>query len=319
MKWKNERRWIALVPWLFVVTVQAASTAEPWWQPAPAADGGAIGVLRSPADDRHYRYLRLANGLQVVLISDPEGDKSAAALSVGAGSFDNPPDRPGLAHFLEHMLFLGTEKYPEPGAYQAFISDHGGTHNAYTSLEQTTYFFDIDAPHLEAALDRFAQFFIAPRFDPQYVERERQAVDAEYRLKLRDDGRRQGDVLAEVVDPAHPLAKFSVGNAQTLADDGERSVRADLLDFYRKHYSPARMALAVAGKEPLDALERRLAVAEYLAGGVYTIADIAAWPFVDAIAQGDAGIIAARPGLARWHGLVGARPAVQRGMRVPLD
>lgn len=256
MKWKNERRWLVLVPWLFAVTVQAGSAAEPWWQPAPAADGGAIGVLRSPADDRHYRYLRLANGLQVVLISDPDADKSAAALSVGAGSFDNPPDRPGLAHFLEHMLFLGTEKYPEPGAYQAFISDHGGSHNAYTSLEQTTYFFDIDAPHLEAALDRFAQFFIAPRFDPQYVERERQAVDAEYRLKLRDDGRRQGDVLAEVIDPAHPLAKFSVGNAETLADDGKRSVRADLLDFYRKHYSPARMALAVAGKESLDALER---------------------------------------------------------------
>jgi len=258
MRWKQERRWIGLACWLCAVlgAVQAAFAAEPWWQPAPAADGGAIGVLRSPADDRHYRYLRLANGLQVVLISDPEGDKSAAALSVAAGSFDNPPHRPGLAHFLEHMLFLGTEKYPEPGAYQAFISDHGGSHNAYTSLERTTYFFDIDAPHLEAALDRFAQFFIAPRFDPQYVERERQAVDAEYRLKLRDDGRRQGDVLAEVVDPAHPLAKFSVGNAQTLADDGPRSVRADLLDFYQQHYAPERMTLAVAGKAPLDALEQ---------------------------------------------------------------
>ena len=202
---------IGLTGWaLFWATAASCAGEASWWRPAPVADGGAVGIYRSPADDRHYRYLRLDNGLQLVLISDPDGDKSAAALSVATGSFDNPRDWPGLAHFLEHMLFLGTEKYPEPGAYQAFISAHGGSHNAYTSLERTTYFFDIDSAHLEPALDRFAQFFIAPRFDAEYVERERNAVDAEYRLKLRDDGRRRGDVIAEVINPDHPLAKFSV-------------------------------------------------------------------------------------------------------------
>lgn len=226
-----------------------------WWRPAPEAEGGEVGIHRSPADDRSYRYLRLDNGLRVVLVSDPDGDKAAAALSVAVGSFDNPEDRPGLAHFLEHMLFLGTEKYPEPGAYQEFISAHGGSHNAYTSLERTTYFFDVDAVHLESALDRFAQFFVAPRFDTEYVMREREAVDAEYRLKLQDDARRQGDVLAEVIDPAHPLAKFSVGSRETLADLEGRPVRDELLDFYRHHYSADRMALAVSGKAGLDALE----------------------------------------------------------------
>lgn len=255
-------RWIGLALWLAVASGVFAEgpATEPWWQPGAVADGGAASVLRSPADDRQYRYLRLANGLQVVLVSDPDADKGAAALSVAVGSFDNPAARPGLAHFLEHMLFLGTEKYPESGEYQAFISDHGGSHNAYTSLERTTYFFDIDAPHLEAALDRFAQFFIAPRFDPQYVERERQAVEAEYRLKLRDDARRQGDVMAEVVNPDHPLAKFSVGSVETLADREQQSVRADLLEFYRDHYSADRMTLAITGTPSLDALERMVAV-----------------------------------------------------------
>jgi secreted Zn-dependent insulinase-like peptidase len=248
---------IGLTGWALFWTAAASSAGEvSWWRPAPAADGGAVGIYRSPADDRHYRYLRLDNGLQLVLISDPDGDKSAAALSVATGSFDNPRDRPGLAHFLEHMLFLGTEKYPEPGAYQAFISAHGGSHNAYTSLERTTYFFDIEPAHLEPALDRFAQFFIAPRFDAEYVERERNAVDAEYQLKLRDDGRRRGDVIAEVINPDHPLAKFSVGNSETLADRDGQPVREDLRDFYRRHYSADRMTLAVSGPSSLDDLER---------------------------------------------------------------
>ena len=81
------------------------------------------------------------------------------------GSGDNPPGRGGLAHFLEHMLFLGTDKYPDPAEYEEYITEHGGSRNAYTSLEITNYFFDVNAAHLPEALDRFAQFFIAPRFD----------------------------------------------------------------------------------------------------------------------------------------------------------
>ncbi|MFZ5654234.1 MAG: insulinase family protein [Pseudomonadota bacterium] len=248
--------WWALVLAGVALAARGEAAGEDlWWRSAPVADGGEVGILRSPADDRGYRYLRLDNGLQVVLIADPAADKAAAALSVAVGSFDNPEDRPGLAHFLEHMLFLGTEKYPEPGAYQEFISAHGGSHNAYTSLDRTTFFFEVDAAYLESALDRFAQFFIAPRFDAEYVAREREAVDAEYRLKLKDDARRQGDVLAEVINPAHPLAKFSVGNRETLADLEGRPVRDELLDFYRRHYSADRMALAVSGKAGLDELE----------------------------------------------------------------
>ena len=233
--------------------------AADWWQPAPGADGGEIAVNRSPADDRHYRYLKLANGLQVMLVSDPDSDKSAAALRVGVGSFDNPADRPGLAHFLEHMLFLGTEKYPAAAEYQAFISSHGGSHNAYTSLEDTDFFFDVEPDSLDGALDRFAQFFIAPRFDRDYVERERQAVDAEYRLKLRDDSRREEDVMSEVINPDHPLAHFSVGSRDTLADRDGRPVRDALIAFYQGHYSADRMILAVVGRQSLDELQAMVA------------------------------------------------------------
>lgn len=247
--------------WLVLLTLGFAGVFalswdrdESWWE-TRSGEGGEAAIKRSPHDDRYYRYIRLPNQMQVLLISDPATDKSAAALNVRVGSFQNPEDREGLAHFLEHMLFLGTDKYPEAGEYQAYISEHGGTHNAYTGLEETSFYFEIDANYLVDALDRFAQFFIAPRFDAAYVDRERHAVNAEYRLKIKDDGRREWDVLSDLVNPRHPLSRFSVGDLETLADRPDDSVREDLQAFYRAHYSADRMALVVLGKEPLTALE----------------------------------------------------------------
>jgi len=127
-------------------------------------------IITSDNDRRAYRYVELPNQLRVLLISSPAIDKAAAALDVNVGSRQDPVDRQGLAHFLEHMLFLGTDKYPDADAYQDFISAHGGSHNAFTAFEHTNYFFDIDATQLEPALDRFSRFFVAPLFSADYVD-----------------------------------------------------------------------------------------------------------------------------------------------------
>ncbi len=79
----------------------------------------------SPNDTNQYRYLTLSNGLRTLLIQSPDAPKCAAALAVNVGHFDDPNERQGLAHYLEHMLFLGTEKYPKVGGFQTFISQHG--------------------------------------------------------------------------------------------------------------------------------------------------------------------------------------------------
>lgn len=219
-----------------------------------AESARTVDVLKSPNDDRDYRYLVLPNQLQVLLVSDPGTEKAAAALDVFVGSASDPADRQGLAHFLEHMLFLGTEKYPRPDEYQAFIKSHGGENNAYTSFEHTNYFFDVEAEHLEPALDRFAQFFIAPRFSADYVDRERHAVHSEYQSRLKDEYRRTLDVYRQVMNPQSPLNKFSVGSLATL-DDGNGSLRRDLQDFYQRYYKARNMGLVVLGRQELDQLE----------------------------------------------------------------
>src|SRR5690606_34222343 len=93
----------------------------------------AAAPITSELDDRAYRRIVLDNGLAAMLVPDPDTDRAAASLDVAVGHGSDPEDRAGLAHFLEHMLFLGTEKYPEPGEYQEFIKSHGGSHNAYTT------------------------------------------------------------------------------------------------------------------------------------------------------------------------------------------
>lgn len=222
-----------------------------WFSTVRAAE-----VIKSPNDHRSYDAFELANGLKVLLISDPHTDKAAAALDVNVGNGSDPESRQGLAHFLEHMLFLGTEKYPEPGEYKDFISEHGGGQNAYTTFDHTNYYFNIDKDYLEPALDRFSQFFIAPLFNERYVTRERQVVHSEYLSGIKSDGRRIFSASKQAINPEHPYAKFAVGSLETLADRPSSPVREDLLAFYRDHYSAGLMALVVLGKEPPELLRK---------------------------------------------------------------
>ncbi|CAI5513289.1 unnamed protein product [Closterium sp. Naga37s-1] len=112
---------------------------------------------------------------------------AAAAMCVGVGSFLDPPDALGLAHFLEHMLFMGSVKFPDENEYDSFLRRHGGGSNAFTETEFTCYHFDVAHKYLHPALDRFAQFFVAPLVKADAMEREVQAVDSEFNISLQSD------------------------------------------------------------------------------------------------------------------------------------
>ncbi|MGM0987504.1 MAG: insulinase family protein [Pseudomonadota bacterium] len=244
--------WLTVTAALVTGLTARAETPEP-----SAAVDEVVSPQVSPHDDRDYRALTLDNGLSVLLVSAPEADRAAASLNVGVGSAQNPDDLAGLAHFLEHMLFLGTDAYPESDAYQAYLSRHGGSHNAFTAPHDTNYFFDIEPDALPGALDRFSRFFIAPLFNADRLESERNVVHSEYKARLRDEGRRAKDVLDQLLNPDHPTTGFSVGNRETLADrpEGEPSLRERVIDFYETHYGANVMHLAVVAPQPLDALE----------------------------------------------------------------
>jgi len=202
-------------------------------------------------DKAEFGRLVLANGLRVILVSDPKFNKSAAALVVATGQIDDPFDMVGLAHFTEHMLFLGTEKYPDVSGYNAFISANGGGRNAYTTSDHTNYQFDVRHAAFPEALDRFAQFFIAPLFNADFTAREVNAVNNEAMRHVQNDARRSTSVHREIYDPRSGESKFSTGNKDTLAHADAHAVRK----FYESHYSADRMALALTGTASLAELE----------------------------------------------------------------
>jgi len=216
----------------------------------------AGNIIKSPNNSHDYEAFTLPNKLKVIIVSDPDADKAAASLDVNVGYFNDPKDRQGLAHFLEHMLFLGTQKYPDANSYREFINAHGGSDNAFTGADHTNYFFDIDKDHLDEALDRFSQFFIHPLFNEEFTSREVNAVNSEYKLKIKDDGRREWGVFKETANNEHPFTQFSVGNLQTLQANDTPALRSALISFHKKNYSANLMTLAVIGKEPLPVLKK---------------------------------------------------------------
>jgi secreted Zn-dependent insulinase-like peptidase len=239
----------------------------PRWHPFYWLLGAVIAVLgfttyahgeivKSLNDPRQYESFQLANQLEVLLVSDPTTDKAAAALDVHVGSGSDPKGREGLAHFLEHMLFLGTEKYPVVGDYKKFVTTNGGRVNAYTTFDHTNYFFDVGKDHLEPALDRFAQFFVAPLFPEAYVDREKHAVHSEYKSKFKNDTWNRLRAYKNAVNPQHPFAQFAIGSLETLSDREDSKIRDELIAFYQQHYSANLMKLVVLGKEPLPQLKQ---------------------------------------------------------------
>ena len=166
---------------------------------------------KSPNDHREYLAFELENRIRVLLISDPETDDAGASLAIQIGGGDDPENRAGMAHYLEHMLFLGTEKYPELDSYRAFIEQNGGSTNAYTAIDLTNYNFSIEPDSLKPALDRFAQFFVAPLFPAEQVGRERGVVHAEFEMRTQRDAVRHWAAMRHAYNPKHPSAKFVTG------------------------------------------------------------------------------------------------------------
>ena len=184
--------------------------------------------------------------------------KSAAGLCVGMGSFSDPTDLPGLAHFLEHMVFMGSAKYPDENAFDEFIQKHGGFDNAHTECEHTTFYFEIQRKHFREALDRFAQFFKAPLMKKDAMQREREAIDSEFQMSLPSDSCRKEQIFGSLARPDHPMAKFMWGNLSSLqmAKLDDDDVHKRLHAFFCRHYTAQSMTLTVQSQETLDNLEK---------------------------------------------------------------
>ncbi|CAH2052158.1 unnamed protein product, partial [Iphiclides podalirius] len=213
----------------------------------PESDGNKSG--QSSGSDHHGTKRR----------NEFDEEKLAAcALCVGVGSYSDPPDIQGLAHFVEHMVFMGSEKYPKENEFDAFIKKKGGSDNASTDCEVTTFYFEIQEKYLSQAMDMFSQFFVSPLMMKEAMQREREAIESEFAIASPSDSNRKDQLLSSLFPEGHPARTFTWGNLRSLRDDLHDDERLHMAahEFRRRHYSAHRMTVAVQARMELSELEQ---------------------------------------------------------------
>lgn len=227
--------------------------------------------VKSESDKKEYRVVKLSNGLKALLIKQfvgdnpsidnktgaevQEGKNAAVSLCVGVGSFRDPKDIQGMNHFMEHMIFMGSAKYPKENEYHQYMRANGGSANAYTSFERTVFFFDIVQDKLEGAIDRFSNLFISPLMLKDSMEREMEAVESEFQNNISDDTIRANEFCASLANG--PVNLFGWGNLKTLKDGTDiDKLNATVHAFRRKHYIANRMHVCVESTLSLDEMQK---------------------------------------------------------------
>lgn len=201
---------------------------------APSVSGvGAVGPIRRSAP---------GPGLRVVTEAMPELRSVAVGFWVGTGGVDEPDRLLGASHFLEHLLFKGTERRSAADIAHA-VESVGGDMNAFTTQEYTAFYVRVPDDHLDLALDILSDVVWRPALRPDEVASERDVILEE--IRMRDDT--PDDVVherfAEAMFAGHPLGRSVLGTVATI----EAMARDDIAGYHAAHYRPANVVVAAAG------------------------------------------------------------------------
>ena len=214
-----------------------------------------IKIIKSPNDPLTYKHLKLSNNLNIIFIQDKKAKKSNVVMSVKVGSFRDPKNTNGLAHFLEHMLFMGSKKYPKTDSYRNFINNNGGSTNAWTDFNSTVFYHSINKEKFLESLDIFSQFFISPLISREYVEKEINIVDSEFKKNFNNDGRKELQICRFLADEESVYHKFGTGNLRTLKKD---SIFEELKNFHNEHYSANLMNLVIYHYDDIENYKNKI-------------------------------------------------------------
>ena len=202
----------------------------------------------------HAQRLTLNNGLTLSVRQEPRLNRCAAVLRVAVGSHDVPAAWPGLAHFLEHLLFLGTERFAAQDNLMAYVQRHGGQVNARTSERHTDFFFELPPSAFAGGLERLCDMLAHPSMNKETQLREREVLHAEFIAWTREPSAQRQLARLQALNPAHPLRAFHAGNRYSLPIP-RPSFQQALQDFYQQFYQTGQMTLSLVGPQTVSELE----------------------------------------------------------------
>ena len=204
---------------------------------------------------------RLPNGIRVVTETLPWARSVATGFRFGVGARDESDEVAGASHFLEHLLFKGTEARTATEIAEA-IESVGGEMNAHTGREDTAYYTRLPAAHLDLGLDVLSEVVLAPAFRANEIEAERQVILEEIAMDEDSHEDRVFTLLADALWPDHPLGREVAGTRDSI----EAMTRDDIAGFHDRWYTPANLVVSAAGPiehgDVVDVVAKRFAAVD---------------------------------------------------------
>jgi insulysin len=210
-----------------------------------------IKINKPKFDNKNIIGGLLDNNIKYILINDKNLDKSYISVSINIGSYNNPKNYDGLAHFLEHMLFLGSKKYPQINYFSDKLNIFGGSSNAYTDNLETVYYFNVHTSGLKEIIDIFSRFFIDPLFDKNSIKKEINAINNEYLKNINNDNWKLYQFINNIYNSDSLIKNFSTGSIESL---DKSDLLEEMLKFYNNNYISSNISLCIGSSLSIEEL-----------------------------------------------------------------
>lgn len=191
-----------------------------------------------------YKKTQLKNGLRILTAPMQETQTVTVVVMVGVGSRYESEKEAGLSHFIEHMLFKGTEKRPTALSISEELDAIGGEFNAFTSKDSTGYYVKVDAKHIDTALDVVSDMYLHSKIDEAELDKERGTILQELNMYEDMPMRSVSDVFEGMLYPGTDLGRDIIGYKQTI----KKFRRQDFLRYMRRFYLSNDTVICAAGK-----------------------------------------------------------------------
>ena len=195
-------------------------------------------------DKRDISGIKLSNGINVVLVSDPETKTSSCSVGVKAGYLQDKFE--GTAHFLEHLLFMGSSKFPEQNTYHSYIQMCGGIDNAFTGDNITCYFLELESEFLEKGIEMLSWFFREPLLDMKHISSELEIINSEHQKNILSDVWIMDDIFKKFIEKSK-YSNFGTGNSESLKD----ITKENIMDFYNTYYTTDNIFVCIVDTNSL--------------------------------------------------------------------
>lgn len=207
-------------------------------------------IEQTSNDNRKVKGIILKNGIHIILMSDVKLSTSTCAISVASGSRLDKYE--GTAHFLEHLLFMGTEKYPKHNAFEKYVNKSGGHSNAFTANDFTCYYISLDSKYLEKGIDMLSQFFIKPLLKEKYIKSELEIINSEHDKNMADDFWINEDIFNNFIEPSK-YTIFGTGNSTSL----KSITQSDIQKYYTENYTSDKLNICITDTIPIEEMEKK--------------------------------------------------------------